>query len=112
MLTHRSIISSNNFRNSLIMTRFNLAARMGLVALTMAACSAAEASSITEWNFGSVAAVSPDNTPAATTGTGTATSLGMTNSYTYTTNGASTGVGAVTLDDVTNDSPVPATSAC
>ncbi len=105
MLTHRSIISSNNFRNSLIMTQFNLAARMGLVALAMAACSAAGASTITEWNFGSVAAVSPDNTPAATTGTGTATSLGMTNSYTYTTNGASTGVGAVTLDDVTNDSP-------
>ncbi len=30
----------------------------------------AEASTITEWNFGSVAAVSPDNTPAATQGIG------------------------------------------
>lgn len=29
----------------------------------------------------------------------------MTNNYTYTTNGVTTGVGAVTYDDITNDSP-------
>jgi len=60
---------------------------------------------ITDWDLGSLAALAPDNTPAATTGIGTATSLGMTNSYTYTTSGVSTGVGAVTYDDITNDSP-------
>ena len=72
--------------------------------LAVGACASANATTITDWNFGTVAAVSPDNSPAPTTGTGTVTSLGMTNNYTYTTNGATTGVGAVTSDDVTNDS--------
>jgi hypothetical protein len=76
------------------------------VALVIAggACASANAAVITDWNFGTVATVSPDNSPAPTTGTGTVTSLGMTNGYTYTTKGATTGVGSVTLDDVTNDS--------
>lgn len=66
---------------------------------TGAAASAAQASVITDWDFGAVAATSPDNTPAPTTGSGTAQSLGMTNTYSY-----SGGVtGATTLDDVTND---------
>jgi hypothetical protein len=87
------------------MNRINLSVKTSLVTLAIAACSSAQATTVTEWNFGSLAAVSPDNTPAATTGTGTAVSLGMTNNYTYTTNGATTGVGAVTSDDITNDSP-------
>jgi hypothetical protein len=83
-----------------------LATRLALLGALIAASAAANADPIiTDWDFGSLATVSPDNTPAATTGTGTATSLGMTNSYTYTTGGVTTGVGAVTLDDITNDSP-------
>jgi hypothetical protein len=81
------------------------AARLGLIAAAVGACTAAQATTITEWDFGSLAATSPDNTPAPTTGSGTAVSLGMTNSYTYTTKGSNTGVGSVTLDDITNDSP-------
>jgi hypothetical protein len=88
------------------MKSFHVSARLGLIGLTISALSTAHASSIiTDWNFGTLAAVAPDNTPAPTTGTGTATSLGMTNGYTYTTSGVTTGVGAVTSDDVTNDSP-------
>lgn len=86
------------------MNQFKLAAGLSLMAAGMGMCGLAQAAIITEWNFGSLVAVSPDNTPAPTTGSGTASSLGMTNSYTYTTSGATTGVGSVTLDDVTNDS--------
>ncbi len=62
------------------MNRFNLTARVGLAALAIAACSSAEASTITAWSFSSTVAA-PDNSPAATTGSGTAITLGMTNSY-------------------------------
>jgi hypothetical protein len=89
----------------LSMNRLTPATAVGLAVLALVAGSAAEAQVITDWNFGSLAAVAPDNTPAATTGTGTASSLGMTNSYVYTTNGVQTGVGSVTSDDITNDSP-------
>ena len=58
---------------------------VSISALFAAALSAAQAqSTITAWDFdagGTVAA--PDNTPAATTGTGTATQLGMTNPYNF-----------------------------
>jgi hypothetical protein len=77
----------------------------GLALAALGAGSAAQAAIITDWNFGTVTAVAPDNSPAPTTGSGTASSLGMTNSFTYTTKGVATGVGAVTDDDVTNDSP-------
>lgn len=87
------------------MNRLTFGTPAGLAILALVAASAADAQVITDWNFGSLSAVSPDNTPAATTGTGTATSLGMTNSYIYTTNGVQTGVGSVTADDITNDSP-------
>jgi hypothetical protein len=87
------------------MKKINVCVRLGLVSLTVLAGGSVEAQVITDWNFGSLAAVAPDNTPAATTGTGTASSLGMTNSYTYTTKGSTTGVGSVTYDDITNDSP-------
>jgi hypothetical protein len=83
--------------------KFSSHAALATVAAVGAA--SAQADVITDWDFGSLAAVSPYNTATATTGTGTAVSLGMTNSYTYTTNGATTGVGSVTGDDITNDSP-------
>jgi len=75
------------------------------VVAAMGAAASAHAVTITEWNFGSLSTVSPDNTPAPTTGSGTASSLGMTNNYTYTTGGTVTGTGSVTGDDITNDSP-------
>jgi hypothetical protein len=88
------------------MNILKLPSRLALFGALLCASAASNAASIiTDWDFGSLAATSPDNTPAATTGTGTASSLGMTNGYTYTTGGVTTGVGAVTLDDVTNDSP-------
>jgi len=98
--------SEHRSQGKTAMKIFASSTRLGLIVLAITAGASANASSIiTDWNFGTLAALSPDNTPAPTTGTGTATSLGMTNSYTYTTSGVSTGVGAVTLDDVTNDSP-------
>jgi hypothetical protein len=87
------------------MASAQLLTRAGLIAVACIASAAAQAQVITDWNFGSLASTSPDNNPAPTTGSGTASSLGMTNSYTYTTNGATTGTGSVTLDDITNDSP-------
>jgi len=84
------------------MDRITFSVRTALAALAIAAVPA-HADVITDWNFGTLVAVTPDNTPAPTTGSGSAVSLGMTNSYTYTTSGVSTGVGAVTLDDVTAD---------
>ena len=55
--------------------------RVGLIALALLGCASAEAqTTITQWAFPSVV-TSADNSPAATTGTGTATTLGMTNSY-------------------------------
>ena len=88
------------------MTRINLSASVSIAVLASAACTCAQADIVTDWNFGLVTAVSPDNNPSPTTGSGTASSLGMTNSYTYTKNGSNVGTGSVTLDDVTNDSPV------
>jgi len=91
------------------MTRYHLSMQAGLIALAIAACSSTNAAIITDWDFGSLASTSnaSDDPAAATTGTGTASSLGMTNSYTYTNGagGASLGVGSVTNDDIVNDSP-------
>jgi hypothetical protein len=87
------------------MNRSRILGALGVALLACAAGTSAQAATIADWDFGSLAAVSPDNSPAPTTGSGTASSLGMTNTYTYTTNGVTTGVGAMTLDDVTNDSP-------
>jgi hypothetical protein len=82
------------------MLRFNLPARVSLVALTLGACASAEAATITEWNFGTLPVnTGPDNTPAPTAGVGTATSLGMTNNFTY-SNGVT---GSTTFDDILND---------
>ncbi len=85
------------------MTNFTTVSRCVALVLALGACASARASIITDWSFGSVAAVSPDNNPAPTTGTGSASSLGMTNNYTY-TKGSTSGTGSVTLDDITNDS--------
>ena len=62
------------------MKSMSLTARAVLVALGIAAAASAEASTITAWDFTS-AAPAGTNSPAATTGSGTAITLGMTNSY-------------------------------
>jgi hypothetical protein len=63
-----------------------------LAALLVASLAAAQAqSTITSWTFTSSVAA-PDNSPAPTTGSGTATMLGMNNSY----NGGNTASGDVT----------------
>jgi MYXO-CTERM domain-containing protein len=89
------------------MNRYDLALRGTALALVVGACGSAHAQAvITDWNFGSVAVTAaPYNSPTPTTGSGTATSLGMTNSYTYTSGGTYEGTGSVTSDDVANDSP-------
>ena len=89
------------------MNRYDLALRGTALALAVGACASAHAQAvITDWNFGSVAVTAaPYNSPTPTTGSGTATSLGMTNSYTYTSGGTYEGTGSVTSDDVANDSP-------
>lgn len=81
------------------MLRLDQWSRVGLGALALVACGTSQADVITEWNFGTVAVTTSDNSPAPTTGTGTASALGMTNSYTY---GSVTG--SVNADDVANDS--------
>jgi hypothetical protein len=56
---------------------------------------------IAAWNFTSTVAA-PDNSPAPTTGSGTATSLGFTNTYTY---AGTTATNSVTNDDITSVTP-------
>jgi len=60
-------------------------------AVLLVAHAASAQSTITAWNFNSLAAAN-NNSPAPTSGNGTAASLGMTNSYNSTT--------AVTTDDI------------
>ena len=55
---------------------------------------------ITRWDFTNYASGTLTNSPAPSIGSGTATSLGMTNNYSYTT-GKHTYMGSVTADDVT-----------
>ena len=51
----------------------------------LAAHPSLKAATIADWDFDAGGAKSaPYNTPAATSGTGSATQLGMTNNYTYT----------------------------
>jgi hypothetical protein len=77
---------------------------LALVAIAVAAAGPAHADTIVDWNFGTLAVVAPDNTPAATGGTQaanvatTASDVGMTNSY------AEVGYSSsVSYDDVVND---------
>jgi hypothetical protein len=55
---------------------------------------------IARWDFKNYASGTLTNSPAPSIGTGTATSLGMTNSYSYVT-GSHTYTGSVTSDDLT-----------
>ncbi len=64
----------------------------------------ASADIISQWAFGTTAVPSPVNSPAPTTGAGTAVSLGMTNSYTY---GGGEGPGSVSNDDITVPGSTP-----
>jgi hypothetical protein len=90
--------------------------RSSLLLAILGACASAQASVITDWNFTSLTSnvAAPDNSPAPTSGAGTATTLGMTNSYTYASGGAagctSGCTGAVAGDDITTDN-VTGTSA-
>ncbi len=85
------------------MTRFNTSTgvRIALLACTAgAACASAQAGTITDWNFGTLAVTAPDNAPAPTSGSGSATSLGMTNTYTETGGGGNV---STTYDDIIVD---------
>jgi hypothetical protein len=82
------------------MNKIQFSVRASLLALACGAGTAANASVITDWNFGTLVAVAPDNTPAPTTGSGSATSLGMTNTYTETGGGGNV---STTYDDITKD---------
>ncbi len=74
----------------------NIAAFAGL-AVAILASAPAQAATITAWTFDNLP-VANNNSPAASTGTGTASALGMTNNYTYATIPAVTG--SVNTDDV------------
>ena len=67
------------------MKSLNLAARIGLMLAACTAGAAAQADTIAEWNFGTLAVAAPVNTPAATGGTQASSSsiamVGMANSY-------------------------------
>jgi hypothetical protein len=73
----------------------NIVAFAGL-SVVFLATAPAQAVTITAWTFDNLPAVI-NNSPTASTGSGTASSLGMTNSYTY-SDGAT---GSTTTDDVT-----------
>jgi len=86
------------------MNNLHSSMRLALVAVALAAATSAQADTIADWNFGSLAVVAPDNTPAATGGTQaasaatTASDVGMTNSY------AEVGYSSsVSYDDIAND---------
>jgi len=66
---------------------------------------------ITQWDFTSAAGAG-DNSPAPTTGLGTASMLGMTNNYTYTngTGGTTLGTGATASGDILSTTGVANTS--
>jgi hypothetical protein len=78
-----------------------MSGRLSLALFTAAAMAvgatpqSASADVITQWAF-TAAVAAPDNSPAPTTGAGTATALGMTNNYTY----AGGVTGSVTTCDV------------
>jgi hypothetical protein len=88
------------------MTTLNIAARIGLIVVACSAGAAAQATTIVDWDFGTLATAAPKNTPAATGGTAqtngatTATSVGMANTYAEV--GYPSG-SAYTFDDITND---------
>jgi hypothetical protein len=70
---------------------------IGCVSLLSIARAGAQTTIITQWNFSS-AVPANDNSPAPTTGSGVAVSLGMTNTDTY---AGTTATNSVTADDIT-----------
>ena len=74
---------------------------ISILAMSIASISAAQATTITEWQFNSTV-TAPDNSPTASIGTGTATALGMTNNYS-TNADYPTMAGSVNNDDVANN---------
>jgi hypothetical protein len=73
-------------------------ATLALVLFSLTALPALGQTTISQWNFNIGATVTaPFNSPLPTTGSGTATSLGMTNTYTY---AGTTATNSVTSDDV------------
>jgi MYXO-CTERM domain-containing protein len=58
---------------------------IGALAVAAIPAVATAQSTIAQWNF-TTAVASPDNSPAPTIGSGTATALGMTNNYAYSNN--------------------------
>src|ERR1700678_4390365 len=90
------------------MHRPRLAAALAIGTFAFSVSGAAQAQIITDWDFASLTSTDKanDDPAAATTGIGSASSLGMTNSYTYTNGagGATLGMGSVTDDDIINDS--------
>ncbi|MGD0461236.1 MAG: PEP-CTERM sorting domain-containing protein [Tepidisphaeraceae bacterium] len=70
---------------------------LAAAAFSVVGVHAASADIITQWAFNATVGA-PDNSPAPTTGSGTAVSLGMTNNYSY---AGGEGPGSVTNDDVT-----------
>lgn len=62
------------------MIRISHSKKIALVGLILGVCGSAQATTITQWSFTGTTAA-PDNSPAPTTGSGTAITLGMTNSY-------------------------------
>jgi hypothetical protein len=92
------------------MTNIKMAACVGLALVAGGAAATAQADTVAEWNFGTLAVSAPDNTPAATNGTAaanaatTATSVGMANNYAESgyPNGS-----PYTFDDIANDTNNP-----
>jgi hypothetical protein len=73
------------------MNRFNISAAVSIALLGAGACVSAQADTITAWTLENNP-IAVNNSPAPSTGSGTASSIGMTNSYNSTT--------SVTTNDV------------
>ena len=72
---------------------------LALAAIVLVPSASAFGDIIADWNFGTTTVVAaPDNSPAPTAGTGTLSTLGMTNNYTYTQKAPN--VGSTASDDV------------
>ena len=79
------------------------ASRTIFAVVALLGAGAANADTITAWNFDNLP-VAINNAPGTSTGVGTAISLGMTNGYTYTTSPVT--IGSVTTDDIYADSTI------
>jgi hypothetical protein len=66
-----------------------------------------EAATITQWNFPTVTATPPNNSPMPDVGSGVATVLGMANNYTFSGNNTITGTGTFTFTGPSSVGSVP-----